>query len=97
MSILGDDDSDSNDPNAVYVQPNVELKLDANKRRECRDIVREIVSFGVSQRQILFVIQLLTLELENREIMTKILGVIGQTRDEVPVGTIFVPKSGDIE
>ena len=30
-----------------YIQPNIETKLPANKRNECREIVKEIKSFGV--------------------------------------------------
>ena len=38
----------------------------------CRDIVKEILNFGVSEKQKLQIIYLLALELENREIMLKI-------------------------
>jgi hypothetical protein len=48
-------------------------KTDAEKHAEamfkCREIVQEIIEFGVTQAQILRIIKLLSLELENREAM----------------------------
>lgn len=44
----------------------------AKSAAKCRDIVKEIVSFGVSQDEIFAIIQLLSLELENREQMTSL-------------------------
>jgi hypothetical protein len=41
----------------------------------CRDIVREIVQFGVSNQQILLIIQLLAYELENIEQMREIVAI----------------------
>lgn len=86
----GNDLNDNEDPNAVFIKPNVELKLSADKRRECRDIVSEIKNFGVNQRQVLFLIQLLALELEDREVMTRIVGAIGEVREQVPVGNKII-------
>lgn len=88
--LLGMDDL--NDPNAVFVQPNIDIKLSADKRRECRDIVKEIMSFGVSQRQVLFIVQLLALELESREIMLRILKSVTESREDVPTGMIDVSR-----
>lgn len=49
----------------VYINPHIEINLSDAKRHECREIVREIKNFGVNQRQILFLIELLALELED--------------------------------
>ena len=46
-----------------------EEEMDIADRSKCRDIVNEIMRFGVSQNQIFQVMYLLSLELENREIM----------------------------
>ncbi|MDB4337411.1 hypothetical protein OAA09_00170 [bacterium] len=44
-------------------------ELDVKDRVKCREIVNEIMKFGVNQSQILQIMYLLSLELENREIM----------------------------
>lgn len=88
--LLGMDGID--DPDAVFVQPNIDIKLSADKRRECRDIVKEIMNFGVSQRQVLFIVQLLALELESREVMLRLLKSVTDSREDVPTGMIEVPK-----
>lgn len=84
------EEEDSADPNAVYVQPNIEHELSKDKRQVCRDIIKEIKDYGVNQRQILFLIQLLAVELESREAMTAISRVIGEVRKEIPVGNKLV-------
>jgi len=43
---------------------------------QSREIVKEILNFGVDQHQLLSIIKLLSLELESREIMLQIVGVI---------------------
>lgn len=68
-----------------YIVPNVEIKLSKEKRQACREIVREIKSFGVNQRQILYLIQLLVLEIENVDVMKKMITVIGESREEIPL------------
>lgn len=68
-----------------YIQPNIELELPANKRKECRDITLEIRKFGVSQRQILYLIYLLSLELEDNKTMRAVVKAIGDNRKNVPV------------
>lgn len=40
--------------------------------QDCRDIVKKIMDFGVSQKQVMRLIYLLSLELENNDHMTKI-------------------------
>ncbi len=68
-----------------YIQPNIELELPVNKRKDCRDIVMEIRKFGVSQRQMLYLIYLLSLELEDNKTMKAIAKAIGENRKNVPV------------
>ena len=60
----------------------IELELSQEKKTECKNIVKTINEFGVSQRQKLFLIQLLSLELENREVMKSVSEAcsIGQTK-----------------
>jgi hypothetical protein len=48
-----------------------------------REIVAEILNFGVSQQQILRVAYLLSLELENREMMIDISGCIKKHMDNL--------------
>lgn len=69
----------------VYVEPNIEYELSKEKRQTCREIVREIKEFGINQRQLLFLIHLLAMELENGEAMRAISKTIGTVRKEVPV------------
>ena len=68
-----------------YIQPNIELELPVNKRKDCRDIVMEIRKFGVSQRQMLYIIYLLSLELEDNKTMRSIIKAIGENRKNIPV------------
>lgn len=68
-----------------YIQPNIELELPAAKRKSCRDILQEIKTFGVSQRQMLYLIYLMSLELEDNVTMKAITNAIGQNRKNVPV------------
>ncbi len=44
-------------------------EIDIKDRAKCREIVSEILNFGVSQKQIIQITYLLSLELENREDM----------------------------
>jgi hypothetical protein len=48
----------------------------ADEKQTCRDIVKEISNFGVSQRQQLFIIYLLAMELENVEQMKQLTDVV---------------------
>lgn len=43
-----------------------------------RNIVKEIIDFGVSQDELLKIIELISLELENRDIMLSILNIVTQ-------------------
>jgi len=49
-----------------------EADIAAEKLLKCRQIVTEILNFGVTQEQLLQIIYLLSLELENREALEDI-------------------------
>ena len=53
-----------------------EQEISAEKSIICREIVAKILDFGVDQGQILKIIKLLSLELENRDTMEKIIECI---------------------
>jgi len=59
-------------------------KLSANEREDvlsrakAREIVREIMNFGVSNSQIVYIIKLLSLELEDIQLMNNINSLIDQ-------------------
>lgn len=72
-------------PDNEYIIPNIEFKLPKEKRQDCRDIVLEIRKFGVSQRQTLYLIYLLALELEDRKAMQALVKAVGEHREEIPL------------
>lgn len=49
-----------------------ETEMTAEQIKTCRDIVKEILDFGVSQAQMKTIIKFLALELEDRAVMTKV-------------------------
>ena len=75
--------SDTAEENVDYIKPNIELKLSKEKRQECRDIVLEIRKFGVNQRQMLYLIYLLSLELEDNVTMKALAKAIGENRENI--------------
>lgn len=70
-------------PGVVYIKPNIEIKLTDQKRQECREIVREIKAFGINQRQILFIMDLLALEVEDMNLARKLREVVQQHREQL--------------
>jgi hypothetical protein len=48
----------------------------AGDNLKCRQIIAEILNFGVSQEQVCKLIYLLSLELENRDLMLQIIEII---------------------
>lgn len=77
-------DADEAEEGVEYIQPDLELKLPQHKRAECREIVQEIKKFGVTgQRQILYLIYLLALEVENQDTMKQIVGACKVGRKEL--------------
>ena len=85
--------SDEAEEGVSYISPNVELKLPAAKRMECREIVREIKDFGINERQKLYLIYLLALELENREVMLALTSAIGENREKIKVSGLVLPTN----
>ncbi len=55
---------------------------------KCRQIVNEIMDFGVSQEQIETIIRLLALELEDRETMVAIRNYLDKTGEDSPSNKI---------
>jgi hypothetical protein len=51
-------------------------EIDANLIFECRQIVKNIVNFGVKEQQKIKIIELLSLELESRDAMQLILETV---------------------
>ena len=52
--------------------------VDAIDSIRCREVVQEILDFGINQKQLLVIIKLLALELENNETMKEITEVANQ-------------------
>jgi hypothetical protein len=63
--------------NVVYGQ--LQSEKIAEENEVCRKIVREIAQFGVTQRQQMYLIYLLALELENIENMRAITSFLKET------------------
>lgn len=68
-----------------YIKPDIELTLPKHKRTECREIIKEIKKFGVTgQRQILYLIYLLGLEIEDQATMKAITDACKSGRQQLP-------------
>ena len=63
----------------------------AEQNIQCRQIVREIMNFGVSQRQIWFIMYLLALELENVDDLKMASDFIKEYKGS----EIFLTKAGE--
>jgi len=65
-----------------------ESELTSEKRKElsdralARQVVQEILNFGVSDRQVQEIIKQLALELENRDAMLKIFEFLGSSEEQ---------------
>tara|TARA_Y100000287_G_C14150581_1_gene319431 strand:+ start:304 stop:579 length:276 start_codon:yes stop_codon:yes gene_type:complete len=46
---------------------NTHLEIDADKMLECRQIVKNLINFGLSESQKLHIIYLMSLEMESRD------------------------------
>ena len=76
-----------------YIKPtSIETQLSKEKREECRFIVKQLNDFGFGQRQLLFLIELLALQLENRETMLAVKQAVATNRNKVPVSKIILDK-----
>lgn len=62
----------------------------ADEILKSRQIVDEIVKFGVSQKQILNIIKLLAMELEDREALVAISAVVKEALDEAQVSSNII-------
>jgi hypothetical protein len=62
----------------------------ANETLKSRQIVSEILKFGVSQRQILGIIKLLAMELEDREALVAISSVVKEALDGAQVSSNII-------
>jgi hypothetical protein len=77
-------DSDQTEEGVEYIQPDIELKLPKEKRMECRQIVQEIKKFGItSQRQLMYLIYLLALEIEEPNTVKAITAAVKVGRKEL--------------
>lgn len=83
-------------PGEVYIKPNLEMKLTDKQKKDCRDIVLEIKKFGINQRQLVFLIDLLALEIENMDSVRRIREVLRSEREKLPDAAssgLIIPKS----
>lgn len=69
---------------------NTETDNWANEMLRCRQIVQEVIKFGVSQKQILNIIKLLAMELEDREALVAISAVVKEALDEAQVSSNII-------
>lgn len=63
----------------------------ARENQQCREIVREISMFGVSQRQMMYIMYLMSMELENNEHMLTFTSTIKQLSGQ----NLFLKKDED--
>lgn len=61
-----------------------EQEVEVEKTVQCRQIVKEILNFGVDELQKRKIIYLLSLELEDRDIMVQISKIINNDRQNKP-------------
>jgi|TARA_Y100000310_G_scaffold297699_1_gene330935 hypothetical protein len=57
-------------------------KADILEAAKCREIVQEIMNFGINHRQLLITIKLLSLELDSNALMKKINEIINEELEE---------------
>lgn len=60
-----------------------------SERQEAKSIVKEIIDYGVSQKQIMYIIRNLALELESPEYTQRIYAA---AKDMIEKSTIIIPK-----
>lgn len=60
-----------------------DAEIAAEKLLKCRQIVAEILNFGVTQEQLLQIIYLLSLELENREALEDIADSVKRHKSDI--------------
>lgn len=55
---------------------------------ECREIVRKIIDFGATQRQLLFIVRLIALELENFDHGREIIGAVDSFNENILITNV---------
>jgi len=78
-------------PGVLYIKPRLDLTLSDKQKSDCWDILMEIRKFGINQRQLLFLIDILAMEVESNITMRAIRAATEAGRDKSPGET---PKSG---
>jgi hypothetical protein len=94
--ILTDSTSDVNeikDKIKDIIPKNIETKLTKEQKDKCRSIVRTINDYGVTQREKIFLCELLALELEDRELMLAFTDAVKKARAKLGESTTLeIPK-----
>mgnify|MGYP000909086668 CR=1 FL=1 len=57
-----------------------ELEIDAGKMLECRQIVKNLINFGLTESQKLHIIYLMSLEMESRDALNIITGAVNEVK-----------------
>jgi len=70
----------------------IKKKRELKEQMTCRDILKEILNFGVSEHQKKFLIYLLSLELEDVDLMRKIDIIINNKKEALKPKLIIDPK-----
>ena len=60
---------------------NTDIEIDANQLSECRKIVRNLVDFGLTEKQKIQIVYLLSLELESRDAMNILVESVKKIRN----------------
>jgi hypothetical protein len=73
-------------------EKNAVADSDILEAAKCREVVHEILNFGVSQRQMLIIIKLLSLELDNNEAMKRITQIVEErlSHDNISSSTTII-------
>ena len=66
-----------------------ETEVYVEKLHECRDIVRKIIDFGVTENQKIQIIKLVALELEDNAMMKEITALLKQDDVNTPQKLIY--------
>lgn len=72
---------------ADIVYGRLDSERTAEENEACRRIVSEITRFGVSQRQLKYIIYLLALNVEDVDVMRELVGAVKELAPEVFVST----------
>jgi len=67
-----------------------------NETKQCREIVQEILAFGVNQNQIKSIIKLLAIELEDIDIMKAISQILTENVNEQATAVNILKPGGKI-